>query len=74
MIKRDKVFLKQCLSLFLWMNELLLDCKNNMNYIQESIILLSRIPIKTNQSITYKNPHERLNITGIEQTRNARMK
>jgi len=34
MIPRDMALLNKCLSLFFYAEELLLDCKNNMNYIQ----------------------------------------
>jgi hypothetical protein len=58
MIKRDKALFKECLSLFLFPIELLLDCKNNMNYIQVSI---NQGLLKSSSKLHAPETQERLN-------------
>jgi hypothetical protein len=71
MIKRDKALLKSACLFFLFPIELLLDCKNNMNYIQVSI---KQGPLKSGSKLCAPETQERQNSVQAKQRRNARMK
>ncbi len=64
-------FLKSACLFFLFPIELLLDCKNKMNYIHVSI---KQGSLKINSKLYAPETRERLNCAEAKQRRNARMK